>query len=375
MDVTDLYQALEFAHYAERFRDKIFVIVLSRNTPFQDLVLDFKVLSAYRIKLVLVAPDPNFELERQVALSNAHGTDFNLVQTHEPQSSESGGLKVNLNQIQAALSDGEMPIVVHHGLTPQTARIEAVESLVSDIVLGLQAKKILFVAQQTQALEDVLSRTRVTYEGLQNLINQLSELGLPAYEPRLRFVQTLLERGIPEIAYLVGMPGRICQEVFTHEGAGILFSRIEHTQIRQAELRDVNDITLQLRPQIEAGRILPVEENTIVQNLGNFWVYEIDGQVVSVMRIKEHDDWVEIATGSTLFRDRKFGRATELIMHLLDEVRKRNKKGVFGVGIDPKLGEKLLPLGFREVEHRELPQAWQEQYDFNRQSRAFALKL
>ena len=285
-------------------------------------------------------------------------------------------MKVNLSRVQTALSDGEMPIVVHHGLTPQTSRIESVERLVSDIVLGLQAKKILVVAQQTQALEDVLSRTRVTYEELQNLINRLGELGLPAaYEPRLRYVQTLLERGIPEIAYLVGKPGRICQEVFTHEGAGVLFSRIEHTQIRPAELRDVNDITLQLRPQIEAGRILPVEENTIVQNLGDFWVYEIDGQVVSIMRIKEHDDWVEIATGSTLFRDRKFGRATELIMHLLDEAKKRNKKGVFGVGIDPKLGEKLLPLGFQEAEHSELPQAWQEQYDFSRLSRAFALKL
>ncbi len=158
-------------------------------------------------------------------------------------------MKVNLSRVQTALSDGEMPIVVHHGLTPQTSRIESVERLVSDIVLGLQAKKILVVAQQTQALEDVLSRTRVTYEELQNLINRLGELGLPAaYEPRLRYVQTLLERGIPEIAYLVGKPGRICQEVFTHEGAGVLFSRIEHTQIRQAELRDVNDITLQLRP-------------------------------------------------------------------------------------------------------------------------------
>ena len=375
MDVADLYKALEFSHYAERFRDKIFIIALSRNTPFQDLVLDFKVLSAYRIQLVIVAPDPNFELERQVALSNAHGTDFNLIQTHEPQSSESGRLKVNLSQIQAALSDGEMPIVVHHGLTPQTTRIESVESLVSDIAVGLEAKKILTVAQQTQALEDVLSRTRVTYEELPKLYSQLSELGMAAYEPRLRFVQTLLESGIPEIAYLVGMPGRICQEVFTHEGAGVLFSKIEHTQIRQAELRDISDITLQLRSQIQAGRILPVEENTIVQNLENFWVYEIDGQVVSVMRIKEYDDWVEIATGATLFRDRKFGRATELFMHLLDEAKKRNKKGVFGVGIDPKLGEKLLTLGFREVEHRELPQAWQEQYNFNRLSRAFALKL
>lgn len=376
MAIPDLYQALEFAHYAERFRDKILVIALSRNTPFQDLILDFKVLSAYRIKLVIIAPDPGFELAREIALSNTHGTNFNLIQTHEPKSSESGGLKVNLSQIQAALADGEMPIVVHHGLTPQTSEIESVEGLVSDIALGLQAKKILTVAQQIQVLEDVLSRTRVSYEELQKLVkNKLRELNMEAYEPRLRFVQTLLEHGIPEIAYVVGKPGHICQEVFTHEGAGILFCRIEQTQIRQAELGDISDITVQLHPQVEAHRILPVEENTIVQNLQNFWVYEIDGQVVSVMCIKEYDDWVEIATGATLFRDRKFGRASELFMHLLDEAKKRNKKGVFGVSINPKLGKILHPLGFREVELRELPQAWQEQYDFSRPSHAFSLKL
>jgi len=375
MDVADLYKALEFAHYAERFRDKIFVIVLSRNTPFQDLILDFKLLTAYSIKLVIIAPDPKFELEREIALSNTHGTNFNLIQTQEPKSSDSGGLKVNLDQIRAALSDGEMPIVVHHGLTPETAKIEAVEHLLSEIALDLQAKKILVVGQQIQALEDVLSRTRVTYEELQNLYSRLGELDMVAAEPRLRFVQSMLELGVPEVAYLVGKPGRICQEVFTHEGAGILFSKITKSQIRQAELRDISDITLQLRPQIEAGRILPVEENTIAQNLKNFWVYEIDGQVVSVMCLKEYDDWVEIAAGATLFRDRKFGRASELFMHLLEEAKKRKKKGVFGVGIDPRMEKRLLPLGFREVDLRDLPQSWQEQYDFDRPSRAFALEL
>ena len=39
------------------------------------------------------------------------------------------------------------------------------------------------------------------------------------------------------------------------------------------------------------------------------------------------------------------------------------------------VGERLLSLDFREVEHRELPQAWQDQYDLSRPSRAFALEL
>lgn len=118
-----------------------------------------------------------------------------------------------------------------------------------------------------------------------------------------------------------------------------------------------------------------MEENTIAQNLENFWVYEIDGQVVAVMRIKDYGDWIEIATGVTLFRDRKFGRTSELFLHLLEEAKNRKKKGVFGVGIDPRMEKRLLSLGFREVEHRELPQAWQDQYDLSRPSRAFALEL
>jgi N-acetylglutamate synthase-like GNAT family acetyltransferase len=375
MDVADLYRALEIAHHAERFRDQIFIVPLSRNTPFQDLILDFKLLAAFRIKLVTVAPDPEFQLEREIALSNTHGTNFNLVQSQEPQAGGAEGLTVNLRQVEAALENGEMPIVVHHGLTAETARMEAVESLIGDIALGLGAKKILAVGQQIQALEDVLTRTRVTYEELQALRGRLDELGIPGYEPRLRFVQRMLESGVPEVAYLVGKPGRICQEVFTHEGAGILFSKIEQSEIRQARLGDISDIAFQIRPQVEAGRILPVDESAIVENLRNFWVYEVDGLIVAVMCIKDYGDWVEIATGSTVLRDRKFGRATELLNHLLDEARHRQKKGVFGVSIDDRLEKMLVPLGFHEARPDELPAAWRENYDFDRPSRAFALEL
>ena len=127
----------------------------------------------------------------------------------------------------------------------------------------------------------------------------------------------------------------------------------------------------QIRPQIESGRILPVEENAIAQDLQNFWVYEIDEQIVSVMRLKEYGDWAEIATGSTIFRDQKFGRASELFNHIFEEAAKRRFKGVFSVSNNPKVQRKLETSGFVEVQHEELPQAWQEQYDSNRSSKAY----
>ncbi|MBE9564650.1 MAG: hypothetical protein IMF17_05340 [Proteobacteria bacterium] len=210
------------------------------------------------------------------------------------------------------------------------------------------------------------------------IMSQLATPGRADVKPRLTGGSTWRDTwksNIPEIAFLVGKPGVLCQEVFTHEGAGILFSKIMHSEIRQAELRDISDIAFQIRPEIESGRILPVEENTIAKNLHNFWVYEIDGQIVSVMCLKEYDDWVEIATGSTIFRDRRYGRASELFMHLFKEAKKRGVKGIFGVSINPKVEKKLAPLGFVEVQHSELPQAWQDQYDSSRSSRAFALTL
>ena len=371
MEISELYRALEFSHYAGRYRGHVLAVGISLNTPFHELVLDFKVLAAYGIKVVIMAPDPNFELEREIALSNTHGTNFSLIQAQEPQTAASFDLKVNLSQVKAALDLGETPVVVYHCLTPQTSHIEAPQKLGKYIATHLNAKKVIFLSQQAQQLEDVLSRTRVNFEEFDRFFERLEELNLVEFEESMRYVKSLLQSGIPEVAFLVGKSGIVCQEVFTHEGAGILFSKISHSTIRQAELRDISDIVFQIRPQIESGRILPVEENAIAQDLQNFWVYEIDGQIVSVMRLKEYGDWAEIATGSTIFRDQKFGRASELFNHIFEEAAKRHFKGVFSVSNNPKVQRKLESSGFVEVQYEELPQAWQEQYDSNRSSKAY----
>lgn len=371
MEISELYRALEFSHYAGRYRGHVLAVGISLNTPFHELVLDFKVLAAYGIKVVIMAPDPNFELEREIALSNTHGTNFSLIQAQEPQTADSFDLKVNLSQVEAALDLGETPVVVYHCLTPQTSHIEAPQKLGKYIATHLNAKKVIFLSQQAQQLEDVLSRTRVNFEEFDRFFERLVELNLGEFEESMRYVQSLLQSGIPEVAFLVGKSGIVCQEVFTHEGAGILFSKISHSTIRQAELRDISDIVFQIRPQIESGRILPVEENSIAQDLQNFWVYEIDGQIVSVMRLKEYGDWAEIATGSTIFRDQKFGRASELFNHIFEEAAKRRFKGVFSVSNNPKVQRKLESSGFVEVQYEELPQAWQDQYDSSRTSKAY----
>ena len=74
-----LLQALEFAHYAERFRDQVFVVALPQSIPFQTLLPDIKVLTGYHIRTVLVADDTQAQLAPLVHQANSRGTRFDVV--------------------------------------------------------------------------------------------------------------------------------------------------------------------------------------------------------------------------------------------------------------------------------------------------------
>ncbi|MDH3856577.1 MAG: hypothetical protein OEV07_01165 [Gammaproteobacteria bacterium] len=130
---------------------------------------------------------------------------------------------------------------------PQTSQIEAAQKLGKYVATGLEAKKIIFLSQQAQQLEDVVSQTRVTYDEFDRFYEHLLEINLGGFEDNVRFVKSLLEGNVSEIAFL------------------------------------------------------------------------------------------------------------------------------FGVSISTKLEKMLLPLGFKEVQRSALPQTWQDQYDTQRSSRAFAL--
>jgi N-acetylglutamate synthase-like GNAT family acetyltransferase len=375
MDMNDMYRAFEFAHHAERLRGSLSVVGLSRNTRLHDLLVDLKVVAAFRARVVLVVPDPEFKLQRTLALLNTHGGRFRLIEADEPRNPQVDRLSVNLKYIEAALQDDHLPVIAHHGLTTKGAAIESAEAMVRDIALGLNASRCIGLAQ-TAALEAVIKRRRVVLPEMRELYEALAGTPLAAWEPRLRFVETALAAGVPELTWITGAPGNLCQELFTHEGLGILFCRSDESVIRRAELRDVTDIMIQLRPAIAEGRILLLTENDIAEHIDEFWVHVVDDRVVSTVRAKHWGDWVELATGSTIIRERNRGRASSLMMRAIEELERDERVvGLFGLSIDPRAEAGLGSLGFAEIDRRELPEPWRRNYDMSRPSRAFAKPL
>ncbi len=155
----------------------------------------------------------------------------------------------------------------------------------------------------------------------------------------------------------------------------MLFNQEERALIRRARHRDVTDIGLLFRMEIEEGRILPVDENEVDANIEAYWVYEIDGLLVGAARLKRYGEWAELAQFATLRRYRGKGRARELALRLMEEAGAQGVRRLFALSVDERMWHFFVSLGFQPAAREELPEAWRRQYDFSRPSRAFTREL
>ncbi|HKI97472.1 MAG TPA: GNAT family N-acetyltransferase [bacterium] len=387
-ETKELFRALELAHYAERFRESTFVIALPAGVSFAELVMDLKVLAGYHIRMVLVTADPHFELEQIVSQANKRGARFQLLLlTDLLFRPEEDALHLDFQRVQTLLAQEQMPIIAYHGAdgAPQSqvqvaqgadaAGVDFTYVLAGQVAVRLGASKLFLVTPLAAQLRSLLPRTSVQSSELEGLPSRLDEAGLPGAEPLCSFIAAQLTRGIPDVVLLEGRSAHLFREVFTYDGAGILFTATRAARIRRADMRDVTDMTLLLRPEVESGAILAVPESRIEANIDNYWVYEIDGMLVGLAGLKRYNDHAELAQFATLPRYRGRGRARELAQFLIEQARAQGYRYVFALSIDPRMWEFFQYLGFQPIERESLPEVWRQGYDLSRPSRALLMEL
>jgi N-acetylglutamate synthase-like GNAT family acetyltransferase len=379
-ETKELFRALELAHYAERFRGSVFVIALPLGVAFSDLVIDFKVLVGYRIRVVLVTEDPDFRLDQIISVANQRGSHFQLLLlTDLLFRPEEEALHLDFERVRASLEQERTPVIAYHGdgAVQDGVRpaVDPTYALGAQVALRLGASKLFLVTPLAGRLRTLLPRSSVQASELEGLPARLDEAGLGEAVPLCTFIAAQLSRGIPDVVVLEGRSAHLFREVFTHDGAGILFTATRAARIRRAEMRDVTDMTLLLRPEVESGAILPMPESRIEANIENYWVYEIDGMLVGLAGLKRYGDHAELAQFATLPRYRGRGRARELAHFLVDQARAQGFRFVFALSIDPRMWEFFQYLGFEPVARERLPESWRTGYDMSRPSRALLKEL
>ena len=413
-DTRDLFRALELAHYAARFREQIFVIALPGDdgkeggTNFDALLVDLKVLAGYRIQLAIVAEDPLQRMENIVSVANKRGAGFEFIPLEiSPAANElsaQGKLQANalgkiprkteVQTVRESLLRGKLPVIAlpssremagaDGGFSAQGG-LSAAYRVAGSLARDLGARKLFLVSHLAEPLQHAivdtanpgafLPRTSIAAEELEGLPEKIAGAGLEEASSLCAFVRDCLAEDIPDVIVLEGSEGQLFREVFTYEGAGVLFNAHRETRIRRAEMRDVTDIALLLRPEIAAERIRPIAESEIEAAIGNYWVYEMDDMAVGLACLKAYGEEAEMAQFATLPRFRGRGRARELAIHLASEAREQGFGHVFALSTDARMWEFFLSLGFLEVERESLHPQWRAEYDMSRPSRAFRKKL
>lgn len=361
---SQMLSTLELLHYCQRFRDRLFAFSFENSKFCQELLVDLRVLHVAGIRQVLFcAADP--ELVTKLELWNRSGYRFSVVDA------SAGDLKsaAFIGDLQNELGEGKVPLVALQDFPTAQAEQLEVQRGVMHCAVALGARKVFFPGQVTGLEIEGRLRSYPTAAEMEAALAGRTRTNLPL--PRLQFIAEQQRLYLTDMVIVAAQRGAIYREVFTHSGSGTLFARAYPNILRPAVETDVRDIMAIMQPYVEEGSIKPVSEEALLASIRSYTVYSVNEQIVASAALIEYGDHYELGKLCTLPRYQARGRARDLVRALQERARSEGKAGVFALTVHDYVGDFFERLGFRAVERRSLPSAWQEGYDFSRPSRAY----
>jgi len=128
-----------------------------------------------------------------------------------------------------------------------------------------------------------------------------------------------------DFAVLSCQMGSLYQEIFTHYGAGTMFSDKEVSKLRKARPEDTMDIFWLMKPYIANGLLLPVTDDEILATIESYFVLTADRAIVACAKLIDFGNACEFAKLCALPRYRGRGRACSLVGRLIKNAAARKR--------------------------------------------------
>ncbi len=346
---TDLRGILK---YVPRFQGQTFVIALDgiivADENFSNILIDLAVLRSLGIKIILVH-GIGHQIEelaktRKIPITDIQGTGVADAATLDLAIRASSRVThlviegLTQNGLKAALTNAirAVPLGIIKGVDHQfTGRVDRVdkefltqliESQVVPVVnpIGfdrdgrpLRINSDLLAAE----LAEALGATKIIYltphEGLElngKLQHQIAATTLkavletkpesinePMRSPAAHAVKAV-ETGTPRIHLLDGrLLDGLLNEIFSNEGVGTLIHGNEYQQIRQATKRDVRAIYNLTRQAVKREELLHRTQAAIEKNIEQFFVFEIDENIIACVSLQLYADKSKAAEVGSLY--------------------------------------------------------------------------
>ena len=386
MEFGDLRGVLQ---YVPQFRDKLFVIHLDADVVgsnnFANVVLDLAVLYSLGIRFVVVhssdeaASDlKGAEIGGELILHKVEGRDagsslakmimkdltaiglkvmrVEAVTGHEGRDDDGAiyllgddAENVNKECLCNFLASKMVPVVaVTCSDQRDSSPLFDLDDLAFDVGKCLKANKIIVLTADDciadfTGSEYSVTEARAMAEERSVLSGRVSRLLGKAAEA----CEELVER----VHVLDGLRDyAILAELFSNEGVGLMVHRDPYGQIRQAKNSDVSEILSIIRGAVMESELLPRHSADILSCLEDYFILEIDGNVVGTVAVHSSDAFSELACLFVKRNHEGAGHGKRLVDHAEGIAESRGADGIYALsthatGFFNKIGWESGDLG------------------------------
>jgi amino-acid N-acetyltransferase len=346
---TDLRGILK---YVPRFQGQIFVLAIDgsivADDNFGNLLVDIAVLRSLAIKVVLVHGISHqlkeLSVARSISITNSDGTGVTDAATLDlairASSRVSHALVEGLTQnaLKCATTNAvrALPIGIIRGVDQQfTGKVERIDKdflselidrqvvpIVSPVAFGPDGKSLrvnsdLLAAELAEALHATKIiyltpapgleingeiRREISVEALQKILRE--EPSSIAEESLSKAVHAIkaIETGTPRVHILDGrIFDGLLNEIFSNEGVGSLVYGNDYAQIRKARKSDVRMIHNLTRNAVRREELLHRSQQAIEKNIDQFFVFEIDENIIACVTLYFYPDKPHMAEVGSLY--------------------------------------------------------------------------
>ncbi len=336
MNVSDLREILQ---YVPRFRERTFVIAvdgdIAASPNFANILVDLAVLRSLSIRSVLVhgagKQITDLAAQRGVAISNADGTgvtdeatlalsveaaigstnkimeglsavDLRAAYLNAIIAHPAGILggrdhlytgkveRVDTKALKLLLEEGIVPVVPPLGFDGEgrTYRVNS-DTIAVEIAEALHAAKVIFLTAPEIFADAHWLPHQLSIAETENLTRKHRATAAPGILSKLDNAARACRQGISRAHLLDGSVNEaLLTEIFSHEGFGTMVYSNEYQQIRRIFKKDVRGMMTLIRQSVDNEELARRTRGEILANLEDYWVLEIDRQLVACVALHVH---------------------------------------------------------------------------------------
>ncbi len=247
----------------------------------------------------------------------------------------------------------------------QTLRINS-DLMAVETATALKATKIIYLSPHTGLEIDGVLRRDIPAEELDGIIHKQTDRIDPKLRSKATHAVTAIGSGVPRVHLIDGrVHDSLLNELFSNEGVGTLVFGNDYRQIRQATRRDVRLIHNLIQNSVRRDELIFRTQQAIERNIGNFYVFEIDGNLFACVSLTYFPDQPDLAEIGSLYVVPFYtgrGAGQKMVEYACREAKAKGAKKIVALSTQSFTYFSAI-CDFKETDRDALPPSRQASYD------------